>query len=100
MIFNVWEIINPLFFSSMRGHDGRNAITGEETGVSVEETGVSGEKTPISFQVTDRASKQNNKFMLRLKLRESERGFSGQVGKKANFEGLKTQGKWPLFVWV
>ena len=84
----------------MRGHDGRNAITGEETGVSVEETGVSVEKTPIPFQVTDRASKQNNKLLLRMKSREPERGFSGQVGKKVDFEGLKNQGKWSLWIWV
>lgn len=84
----------------MRGHDGRNAITGEETGVSVEETGVSVEKTPIPFQVADRVSKQNNKFLLKMKSRRSERGFSGQVGKKVDFVGLKAQGKWLLWVWV
>lgn len=100
MIFNVWEIINPLFFSSMRGHDGRNAITGEETGVSVEETGVSVEKTPISGPVIEKAQKQKNKFLLRMKTRGSKRGFSGQVGKKVDFEGLKTQRKRPLLVWV
>ena len=84
----------------MRGHDGRNAIIGEETGVSVEETVVSAEKTPVSFQVADRVSKQNNKFLLRMKSRRSERGFSGQGGKKVDFVGLKAQGKWLLWVWV
>ena len=75
-------------------------IFGEETGVSVEETGVSVEKTPISGPVIKKAQKQKNKFLLRMETRGSKRGFSGQVGKKVDFEGLKTQRKRPLLVWV